>query len=212
MASVRRPWVAVAAAASCGLAAAAYGVSAGRSLREIRALALVTPLYAVGHGLGMWRGLGELVRSRARTMILVVFGTTGELIKLAPVLLRLERRNIPYVLGRRASRSSRFPRSSPSSASDSPTSGSRAVRAGRDLRVTADVPGWLATVGRSFAARRSWLRNSLSVGPGRPLVLVHGDTMTTVLGAAMGRALRVAVAHIEGGLRSYTCATRFLRS
>ena len=57
--------VAVAAAASCGLAAAAYGASAGRSLREIRALALVTPLYAVGHGLGMWRGLGELVRSRA---------------------------------------------------------------------------------------------------------------------------------------------------
>ena len=65
VASARRPWVAVVAAASCGLAAAAYGASAGRSLREIRALALVTPLYAVGHGLGMWRGLGELVRSRA---------------------------------------------------------------------------------------------------------------------------------------------------
>ena len=27
--------------------------------------------------------------------------------------------------------------------------------------------------------------------------------MTTVLGAVMGRALRVAVAHIEGGLRSF---------
>jgi UDP-N-acetylglucosamine 2-epimerase (non-hydrolysing) len=32
---------------------------------------------------------------------------------------------------------------------------------------------------------------------------VHGDTMTTVLGAAIGRSLRVPVAHIEGGLRSF---------
>ena len=39
-------------------------------------------------------------------------------------------------------------------------------------------------------------------GSGRSLVLVHGDTMTTVLGAAIGRTLRVPVAHIESGLRS----------
>jgi UDP-N-acetylglucosamine 2-epimerase (non-hydrolysing) len=36
----------------------------------------------------------------------------------------------------------------------------------------------------------------------RPLVLVHGDTFTTVLGAAMGRALGADVAHVEAGLRS----------
>jgi UDP-N-acetylglucosamine 2-epimerase (non-hydrolysing) len=34
-------------------------------------------------------------------------------------------------------------------------------------------------------------------------VLVHGDTMTTVLGSLIGRSLRATVAHIEGGLRSY---------
>ncbi len=34
-------------------------------------------------------------------------------------------------------------------------------------------------------------------------MLVHGDTMTTVLGASMGRTLRVPVAHIESGLRSF---------
>jgi UDP-N-acetylglucosamine 2-epimerase (non-hydrolysing) len=43
----------------------------------------------------------------------------------------------------------------------------------------------------------------LNGGAGKPLVLVHGDTMTTVLGALLGRSLRVPVAHIEGGLRSY---------
>jgi glycosyltransferase involved in cell wall biosynthesis len=64
VAAARRPSVAPAAAVASGLAAAAYGARAGRSRDEIRALALVTPVYAAGHGLGMWRGLAELVRGR----------------------------------------------------------------------------------------------------------------------------------------------------
>jgi glycosyltransferase involved in cell wall biosynthesis len=55
--SLRRPSVLPAAAAACGLAAAALGIKARRSRREVRALAIVTPLYATGHALGMWRGL-----------------------------------------------------------------------------------------------------------------------------------------------------------
>jgi UDP-N-acetylglucosamine 2-epimerase (non-hydrolysing) len=33
-------------------------------------------------------------------------------------------------------------------------------------------------------------------------VLVHGDTMTTVLGSLLGRGLRLPVGHVEAGLRS----------
>jgi glycosyltransferase involved in cell wall biosynthesis len=62
--TVRRPMLAPAALAACGLAAAAYGVRAGRSRREVRALLAVTPVYALGHGLGMWRGLVEVARGR----------------------------------------------------------------------------------------------------------------------------------------------------
>jgi len=65
LASFRRPATAPAALAVCGLAAAAYGLYAGRSRREIEVLATVTPLYAVGHGLGMWRGAFELLRGAA---------------------------------------------------------------------------------------------------------------------------------------------------
>ena len=64
VAALRRPLVAPAAALACAAAAAASGARAGRSRTEIRALALATPLYAVGHGLGMWRGLAEAVRGR----------------------------------------------------------------------------------------------------------------------------------------------------
>jgi glycosyltransferase involved in cell wall biosynthesis len=51
-----------AALAACGAAAAGYGACAGRSKREVRVLATITPLYALGHGLGMWRGAFELLR------------------------------------------------------------------------------------------------------------------------------------------------------
>ena len=37
----------------------------------------------------------------------------------------------------------------------------------------------------------------------RPLMIVHGDTFTTVIGAVFGRLLRVPVAHIEAGMRSH---------
>jgi glycosyltransferase involved in cell wall biosynthesis len=66
-AALRRPLVAPAAVAAGGIAAAAYGAKAGRSRRELATLALATPLYALGHGIGMWRGLAELIRNRVRT-------------------------------------------------------------------------------------------------------------------------------------------------
>ena len=57
-----RPRLIPAALGACGTAAAAYGAWAGRSKGEVRTLAAVTPLYALGHGLGMWRGVLELLR------------------------------------------------------------------------------------------------------------------------------------------------------
>ena len=63
----RRPVMLPAAAVACGLGATALGVRAGRSRREVRALALVTPVYAVGHALGMWKGLGLLLARRLAT-------------------------------------------------------------------------------------------------------------------------------------------------
>jgi glycosyltransferase involved in cell wall biosynthesis len=61
-AAVRRPGLVPAGLAACGLAAASYGLHAGRSRRELVVLAGVTPLYAVAHGVGMWRGALELLR------------------------------------------------------------------------------------------------------------------------------------------------------
>jgi len=136
-------------------------------------------------------------------VILVVFGTTGELIKLAPVLLRLDARDRPYVLATTGQQVQQIPSFLEQFGLRQPDLWLARGANGRDLRVNSDIPGWLARVTRSWARQRRPLRKTLRGGPGRPLVLVHGDTMTTVLGSMMGRTLRATVAHIEGGLRSY---------
>ena len=129
-------------------------------------------------------------------MILVVFGTTGELIKLAPVLLRLDERGHPYLLATTAQQVQQIPSFLEQFGLRQPDLWLARGSKGRDLRVNSDIPGWVATVARSWAPARRRLRHV-------PLVIVHGDTMTTVLGSLMGRTLRATVAHIEGGLRSY---------
>jgi UDP-N-acetylglucosamine 2-epimerase (non-hydrolysing) len=136
-------------------------------------------------------------------VILVVFGTTGELIKLAPVLLRLDERGHRYLLATTGQQVEQIPSFLDQFGLRRPDVWLAEGSGGRDLRVNTDIPGWLSTVARSYARHRRRLRRILADGPGRPLVLVHGDTITTVLGAAMGRGLRVPVAHIESGLRSY---------
>jgi glycosyltransferase involved in cell wall biosynthesis len=60
--ALKRPLLLPAAFAGCGGAAAAYGALAGRPSPDLRTLAVVTPLYALGHGLGMWRGALELLQ------------------------------------------------------------------------------------------------------------------------------------------------------
>lgn len=63
--AARRPALLPAAVGAVGVVAALYGVRAGRSRREVAVLATVTPLYALGHGIGMWRGAAELLRGPA---------------------------------------------------------------------------------------------------------------------------------------------------
>ena len=123
-------------------------------------------------------------------MILVVFGTTGELIKLAPVLLLLEQRGHEYALATTGQQVEQIPSFLDQFGLRQPDFWLARGARGRDLRVNRNIPGWLGTVTRSYLRRRGSLRRTLSEGAGKPLVLIHGDTMTTILGALLGRSLR----------------------
>ena len=134
-------------------------------------------------------------------MIAVVYGTTGELIKLAPVMRRLEERGAPITglcTGQQIQQIG--PMLADFGLSEPGLWLGRGHR-GRDLERPREIPRWLAEVCARSLRRRRELKRRLA-SDGRSLVIVHGDTMTTLLGAALGRVTGVPVAHIEAGMRS----------
>jgi UDP-N-acetylglucosamine 2-epimerase (non-hydrolysing) len=135
-------------------------------------------------------------------MIAVVYGTTGELIKLAPVLHRLERRGVPLLGLSTGQQADQIPTMLSDFGLSQPDIWLAHGSGGHDLERPREVPRWLAAVGTAFLRRRHRIAARLRDDPSPPLFLVHGDTMTTLLGAMMGRLLRVPVAHIEAGMRS----------
>lgn len=64
LAVVKKPVVAPAALAAVSLGASVLGLLRRRPASEVAALAVVTPLYGVAHGFGMWRGLAAMLRRR----------------------------------------------------------------------------------------------------------------------------------------------------
>ncbi len=129
----------------------------------------------------------------------VVIGTRAQLIKMAPVLRELEDRQAPF----------------------------RLVFTGQHLVTMQSLlddfairtePDWLGqksevqTLGRMFTWflaslwRLTLTRRQLLRSPDnrRGLIVVHGDTASTLLGALAGRLNGCRVAHVESGLRSFS--------
>jgi UDP-N-acetylglucosamine 2-epimerase (non-hydrolysing) len=132
----------------------------------------------------------------------VVYGTTGELIKLAPVLRGIHADG-GFVNTTTAQQVEQIPGLLEQLELPQPDVYFARGRGGRDLHSNSDIPRWLGSVAAGFARNRGRVRDALSADGKPPLVLVHGDTMTTVLGTLIARALRVPVAHVEAGVRTW---------
>lgn len=125
-------------------------------------------------------------------MITFVAGTTGELIKLAPILQRLVGR---YLLATTAQQATQIEPLLESFGLRAPDVWLARGARGRDLERNLDVPRWLADVLSGYARQRRAFRAASAF-------VVHGDTMTTMVGAALGRVTGRPVVHVEAGLRS----------
>lgn len=134
-------------------------------------------------------------------MIVIVYGTTGELIKLISLVkeipekqqLRINTNQQPGQLGQLMIDA------------DLPkphyvlTDG----RKGRDLEKKSDILLWgLRLCGETFKNLRR-IKKDLKATPGRHAVMVHGDTVTTVYGAVLGKLLGLPIVHVEAGMRSH---------
>ncbi len=134
--------------------------------------------------------------------IAFIAGTTAEIIKLAPVIRALEERGEEVEFWNTAFHVGGLPATLTDLGLPQATVDLVPVRHQSDVVRVSQVPGWALRILWTVLRRRRDLRRRLARGPGRPLVVVHGDTFSTVLGALLGRFLRVEVAHVEAGMRT----------
>lgn len=135
-------------------------------------------------------------------MIAVVLGTVAELIKMAPVLRRLQERGSMSEIWFTAMHLEGFVDLKNRLVPDLPMRWLADPGRQRDVGRVADVPAWLLEISRSYRAQKNQLSAVLARDGLKPMVMVHGDTFTTVVGALWGKGLSATVAHVEAGYRS----------
>lgn len=132
-------------------------------------------------------------------MIIFIYGTTAEAIKIAPVARRLKALGVPYQQWVTQQHTESLRRAIPELGLTTPDRVIANGWRGRPLQSPIQMVGWVFNVlGWALRNVRS-IRRTL---PADSVVIVHGDTVTTVLGTFIGKRLRVPVAHVEAGLRS----------
>lgn len=134
--------------------------------------------------------------------IAFVAGTTAEIIKLAPVIRALEERGEDVELWNTAFHVGGLPATLTDLGLPQPAVDLVPASRQRDVVRVSQVPLWGLQILGTVLRRRRALRRRLSRGASRPLVVVHGDTFSTVLGALLGRFLGAEVAHVEAGMRT----------
>ncbi len=138
------------------------------------------------------KSAGVCAFSKKDQMILVLTGTRPELIKVAPIIHELQKQNVPFIF----------------------------VHSGQHYSYEMDgliisdlqlpIPDFHLNVGSaSHAVQTGKIMEGvekLCLEYKPKLVLVHGDTNTTLAGALAAKKLHIDVGHIEAGLRSFDYA------
>ena len=129
-------------------------------------------------------------------MIHIVLGTKAQLVKMAPVMVRLREREIPYRFVHTGQHQATMNEMLEEFALKLPDV---VLHAGRDIVSIPQMAVWMAKILGLCLTRRGEIFGPEPSG----IVLVHGDTFSTLLGALMGRVARLRVGHVESGLRSF---------
>lgn len=132
-------------------------------------------------------------------MIIFIYGTTAEAIKIAPIARRLGDRGVPYQQWITQQHTESLRKVIPQLGLPAPDLVIANGNRGDPLTSPLQMVGWSLTVFRWALTNTGRIRRMLPEGSA---VIVHGDTVTTVLGTLIGRRLKVPVAHVEAGLRS----------
>lgn len=149
-------------------------------------------------------GKAERVFRKDR-MIHFFIGTKAQFIKMAPVMVEMRDRGIPFRYvdsGQHAhiTRSLRrvFDMSDPDMSLRADTG---------DIVTIPSAVHWYLKHALLSIFQKRWLKRE--VFPDGGVCLIHGDTLSTLLGLQMARAAGLDVAHVEAGLRSHRISDPF---
>jgi len=132
-------------------------------------------------------------------------GTEAELIKVFPVMIELESLGVEYKIiasGQNNIVQSSVLKVMGNKRVDLELSEEREIR-----KSTTGLIKWFFKTKRGAATK---IRNKFpNVDFNNTWLIVHGDTISTVMGALIGKKLKMTVVHIEAGLRSYNFLSPF---
>ncbi|WKJ88637.1 UDP-N-acetylglucosamine 2-epimerase [Methylomonas montana] len=139
-------------------------------------------------------------------MIYVVIGTRAQLVKMAPVIRQIETRNWSITLlytGQHQESMDDLIRDF-----QIQTRWHSLCQHPQEVKTILHALKWVLQLGSAI------ILNPVGLLPtGRPnpndVLLVHGDTLSTLLGALLGKRLKIKVGHIEAGLRSFNLLNPF---
>ena len=129
-------------------------------------------------------------------------GTTAEVIKVAPVMRALREEGVELQLWNTAWHVEGLRATLDDLGLGQPDEHFIAPERQTSVHRTSQVPAWWVRIALHTVRHRRRLRRTLGSDGNPPLVVVHGDTFTTVLGALVGRFLGARIAHVEAGMRS----------
>jgi UDP-N-acetylglucosamine 2-epimerase (non-hydrolysing) len=129
-------------------------------------------------------------------MIHVVLGTKAQLVKMAPVMVRMKERGVPYHFVHTGQHRATMSEMLEEFGLKPPDV---VLYSGRDIVSLPQMAIWLVRL----LVKCVVSRGSIFGADRRGIVLVHGDTFSTLLGALLGRVAGLRVGHVESGLRSF---------
>lgn len=132
-------------------------------------------------------------------MIVFIYGTTAEAIKLAPISRRLTELGIPQQHWVTFQHTQALLSILPSLGMPEPDVIIANGANGKTLKTRRDALQWLSSCAAWAIKNTRRYKKQL---PSNTVVVVHGDTMTSVVGAVIGKMISRPVAHVEAGLRS----------
>lgn len=135
-------------------------------------------------------------------MIHIVIGTKAQLIKMAPIMVKLKQQELRYNFILTGQHQETIDKLLSSFEIKKPD---YILYSGRDITGIFQMVWWLLRILlRTLKDKRNIFRNDKD-----GIVLVHGDTFSTILGALMGKISKLQVAHVESGLRSFNLLNPF---